>query len=628
MGLSIPAPGFHHGDRQLSRTMPAPGLHSGDAGDAVVSLIMPAPGLHRGADLALNHTQEHHMPADASTTTPPTTSTPTRVYAYHCRVTKECLPTAMDQLFKAHQYRNKLVELERARRAAVEALLQELSPDLAALEQGITNAEQRLQAALEQGAKDRAAARKRVVTAGASAEIKAAKEGLKVLRAMRKERRTALFSSEQFKSRQEAIEDQHTIACKKARAENGLYWGTYLCVEDAAKTFRKGAPPDFHRFDGCGRLAVQVQGVLTASAIRYGDDADPRVQLDTRPAEEIPDARGKNPWRRARIRIGSDEKRKPVWCDLVVKMHRPLPEGAVIKWAWIMAKRIGTHTEWSLQFVVQRAAGFEPCGRANKGTAAIDAGWRILPNGDMRSAYWVGDDGQEGQVIIPKERLDRLKKVQDLQSIRDKNFDGIKSTVKNLLAAGHTLPPEIAERMQHLHLWKATAKLAAVAIAWRPTGAGPIYDAVEAWRKQDKHLLEWESHQRQGEINWRTNLYRTFAAKLSEQYKTVVVEDTDWRTFARDQPMEADPGGFKLPDLPRRAAAVSTLHAALEARMTETVTRSAVDTTLRCHACGLVNEFDAAKHLVHTCTGCGATWDQDFNACMNLLADHTSAVVS
>jgi hypothetical protein len=572
------------------------------------------------------------MPANASTTTSPTpstTSTPTRVYAYHCRVTKQCLPTAMDQLFKAHQYRNKLVELERARRAAVEALLQELSPDLADVERAIAECEGRLAALLVEGAKERAAAGRRVIHPATAASITTYKQVLRSQRATRKDMRTALFSSEQFKSRQKLIEDQHLIAHKKARAENGLYWGTYLCVEDAAKTFRKGAPPDFHRYDGCGRLAVQIQGALPASAVRYGDDADSRVQLDTRPADQVPDARGQNPWRRARIRIGSDDTRKPVWCDLVVKMHRPLPEGAVIKWAWIMAKRIGTHTEWSLQFVVQRAAGFEPCGRANKGTVAIDAGWRILPNGDMRSAYWVGDDGREGQVIIPKERLDRLTKVQDLQSIRDKNFDGIKSTVKNLLAAGHTPPPEIAERMQHLHLWKATAKLAAVAIAWRPTGAGPIYDAVEAWRKQDKHLLEWESHQRQGEINWRTNFYRTFAAKLSEQYKTVVVEDTDWRTFARDQPMEADPGGFKLPDLPRRAAAVSTLHAALEARMTETVTRSAVDTTLRCHACGLVNEFDAAKHLVHTCTGCGKVWDQDFNACLNLLAEnHTSAVVS
>lgn len=46
----------------------------------------------------------------------------------------------------------------------------------------------------------------------------------------------------------------------------------------------------------------------------------------------------------------------------------------------------------------------------------------------------------------------------------------------------------------------------------------------------------------------------------------------------------------------------------------------AAGTTIRCAACGDVDDtWDRAAHLVHTCRTCGQRWDQDANACRNLL---------
>ena len=41
-------------------------------------------------------------------------------------------------------------------------------------------------------------------------------------------------------------------------------------------------------------------------------------------------------------------------------------------------------------------------------------------------------------------------------------------------------------------------------------------------------------------------------------------------------------------------------------------------TTITCHACGAETRWDAARYLSHRCE-CGAIWDQDHNASVNIL---------
>jgi transposase len=43
-------------------------------------------------------------------------------------------------------------------------------------------------------------------------------------------------------------------------------------------------------------------------------------------------------------------------------------------------------------------------------------------------------------------------------------------------------------------------------------------------------------------------------------------------------------------------------------------------TTQRCAVCGCEDRWDAATQVDHVCVACGRSWDQDANACRNMLA--------
>src|SRR5690606_22488963 len=98
------------------------------------------------------------------------------------------------------------------------------------------------------------------------------------------------------------------------------------------KARKNAMPPRFRRWDGSGKLAVQLQNGLPVEDA-FGDDT--RLQIDPvdpvawnspSRSERIHKNRTK-----VRIRIGS-ENRKPIWAELDIAMHRPLPKGGKIKW--------------------------------------------------------------------------------------------------------------------------------------------------------------------------------------------------------------------------------------------------------------------------------------------------------
>jgi hypothetical protein len=247
---------------------------------------------------------------------------PTIVYAFHCRVAEHSLKAVVDQQWAAHRYRNRLVEIERERRLTVEAMMREVAPDLLTSDQQITECKALLDQLYEQAMAERKASRKRVLSPDLAARIKAAKLAFKVLITTTKDRRKAVFESDDFKQRQDVIEEAHHRTLREARGSCGAYWGSYLCVEASMQDARKGAPPEFQRWDGQQLLGVQFQkGASPAEIGVYHDDGDTRAQVDM--DYKHPEGH-RNPWRKARIRIGSNG-RMPIWADLLIKPHRPIP---------------------------------------------------------------------------------------------------------------------------------------------------------------------------------------------------------------------------------------------------------------------------------------------------------------
>jgi len=258
-----------------------------------------------------------------------------------------------------------------------------------------------------------------------------------------------------------------------------------------------------------------------------------------------------------------------------------------------------------------------------QGAVAIDIGWRKIPEG-MRVAYWRGEDGRHGELVLSNYDMAGLRKPSEIRSHRDHDLDEMRPTLVSWLTAQPELPPWLKEATTHIGLWRSHKRFAHLAREWRMhrfAGDDDVYQMLEAWRRHDHHLWEYESGQRSGALNHRLDLYRCFAKELSERYEVVVLEEKFLSKVARRPEAGVDEDEAKLPREQRQRAAVSELCIALRnafCRDGDAVAVEAAGTTITCHICGALLDGDAADAVVQHCIA-GHVWDQDHNACHNLL---------
>lgn len=534
-------------------------------------------------------------------------SLPSIVYSYGALQPMSGLATVQRQLRATHLYRNALVELERVRRDQVASALRALSPDLLGMEAGLAALEDAITTAKDRLAAGNARARHRRATESDRSALRDLRVKRKSCYASVRALRIALFDSSAWTAHQVAIETEITARQKSLRSACGVYWGSYLAVEQGMGAARSGPPPRFRRWRGDGKLAVQCQGGLTVQA--FEGAADCRLQLGA--------SRGKA--RMVRFRIGSDD-RAPVWAEVPVIFHRRLPADVTIKWCYLIARRVATHLRWEMQFVVSRASGFRREDLAAHGVVGIDVGWRLVPAG-LRVAYWVAADTARDELVIPHKHLSRWSKSESLQSIRDERFNTTRSALHRWLGAVQDAPAWLRRRTETLSQWRSPARLAALILQWREQrfrGDEEIWDELEAWRKKDKHLYEWQANLGDRGIAWRLDLYRRFARDLARRFETAAIEDTDWRTLQRRPGPEAEHGDQAMREY-QRIGAPGILHTCLRHAFARVQEIRAANTTQRCSTCGVLMGADAAPLMI-TCPGCGRVWDQDENAARNLLA--------
>jgi hypothetical protein len=539
----------------------------------------------------------------------------TRVYRYGCRSPIEGADLLDEQFRRAHHYRNGLVEIEHRRRAGIAEAQRAhdvLGPLLEVVHSTETTvAEARILAALARSG------------AGDPGEVAAQRELIEVARADLSVLRWLLGWCRSRAKTDEALLIAYAAVQEKKLAEVRLlraggdapYWGTYLIVEKAAQAWQRSRePPRFHRYDGQGRVAVQLQGGLTVAEALGGDDTRLRIE----PARQIapPDtgspryaalrivygitsfftcgnARMPRGIARAiaygvvlfcragdmtpvgdyatcRIRIGSDGRR-PVWAALPVAMHRPLPADGAIKWAWIVRRRCGLRYEYELQVTVG-AESFRSAG-ARPGMIAIDVGCRDLPDGRLRIATSLDAGGERGELMARTARLssstsrgrksggrrrrrivpELLDKAEDVRSIRDKHLDEVK-----IWLGGHrrvTIDEWFLAKTEHVMRWRSPARVAVLYRDWqRHAGDEEVYAAVSAYLSRDRHLLDWESRERRGHLMRRRERYREFAARVAERYGTVVIAERDYRREERPVEEAVSTDGHGGRTIMRRAA--------------------------------------------------------------------------
>ena len=541
-----------------------------------------------------------------------------RRYVYGLRLPHEGREAAIEQMRLMARYRNRLVEIERRRRERGEASLREASPELVSIDAEIAALDGRIEAAVGEIAAANAEARRRTGTPEQREALAGLRAQRRDLYARRKALRADLYAdASPLRAALTRIDDESREEVRRSRAENGLYWGSYLVVEAAARSFRRGAPPVFRRWDGGGCVAVQIQLGMSVEEVLAG--GDPRLRI-----VPIADACGRHPTHELWLRIGSQDDRSPIWLRARATLHRPIPSGARIKWAEVHRLMIGPRDEWRLHLVLEgEADAFAPrWRRAESGMVALDLGWRRVATG-LRVACWVGDDGERGELVIGDADLRRWNVAPSLRSTRDLHFDSARRILNDWTAQqpADSLPDWFRAATETLGQWRSSPRLRELVERWgrqRFAGDEDIHVAAAEWAGKERHLHQWSAAAEAKAVRWREDLYRCFAARLARRYATAVIEDTDWREVVR-RPDSAAAESGDAARLYWRVASPGRIGQMLAERMTLRRV-PAQYTTQRCHACGEIERFNAAPRVTHTCSHCGAVWDQDESAATILLA--------
>lgn len=600
---------------------------------------------------------------------------PTLIYSYGALKPVTNLAKVDEQLLLAHRYRNKLVELELARRQAVQAAVTQHFPEYAQAQTAADLAGKAVEAECDKIRAANAAARQRTQTPEQRSQIKALSKQATELRKRARELKQLAFAKSEidgkkvfahaaFQAAMDTISTADIVARKKARAESGLYFGTYLEVEDAAKKMRVGLPPRFKRYEGEGKSSVQISGGLKVEDLAAGEHTQLRMYNPKTKTYGPPENARPNEthWVDIHYRVCS-ENRQPVWAVVPVNFQRPFPPGSVIKRAWLLRRRIGPNYKYKFQFVIDTPATPRP--ENAKGTIAFNVNWRKVNNG-IRVAVWKDSNGDTGEYVIPESIIERWKYPRIIQSYRDLNLEpnmrllrawlkgdtdsaalqqlyefwagrlerthvkarenarAVTQAIGGLMAAAGTKitqPDWLKERTATIGQWKDGARLAALVIHWRNNrfaGDEYIYTILEMWRRQDKHLWVWSAQQTAQVIRWRNWQYTKFAHDIAQKYEKAAVGDVNF----------ADMQKGKGPANETAADAALTVYRALAApgKFVEclslalpTIKLPAQNITKECNACGNVEDFDAAKTIHHACSKCGAVWDQDKNAAENIM---------
>jgi|JI10StandDraft_1071094.scaffolds.fasta_scaffold118627_2 hypothetical protein len=553
------------------------------------------------------------------------------------------------QMRLAHRYRNDLVQIERARRAAVRDVAR-AAPEVARLELEAARTDAACAKVGGQIKAARAAGRTRKDSVELIEQLKALRiEHKEVVLALREARKTARVAAEPVLAE---IEERVAAMRRGARAICGVYWGTYLMIEDADQAMRKmplydkdaePSDPRFVPWTGDGSVGVQIQGGMT------GEDTadDTRLRIESAAPPPGADPNSKRSLRRRycvlAMRVGS-EGRDPVWARWRMVMERPLPADARIKRAAVKLRRVGPREEWSVTITLETA---ERDRRVSDqvGMVGIDLGWRLMPDG-LRVAAWHGSDGASGFLTLPDTRptfhttpggrtrssalgvVDAARKVEDLSSKRDKAFNEARSAIARIEGA----PPWFELATKTISQWKSQGRLAALVRRWRDArwdGDAEAYEEAEKWRYHDHHLWAWETSQQAKALRARREVFRLFAADMAKRYARLAIEGLDLRAFARKTDDDTNETArrnrvvvapSKLREALLLAFGSAINHWAETPKGDRVVVVEAAGTTMVHHECGSVERWDQATHVSHLCSSCGEIFDQDANAAKNILA--------
>lgn len=525
-----------------------------------------------------------------------TSEAPTRIWKFSARPTDESLVHGV--LRQANRYYNELVSIERDRHQRYQEIRRRFAPELAALEEEWERLDDeagdliREQKRLRQEHWRESGEARRLLSEQIDARIKSLDAEKRRVSAAAKEHR-ATFNALLVPAREEYTRRTKELAgdagprtksivnaqvldemlgedwagawkdivrsddkahrlSLAARATCGLATGTYLQVEDAFQRAKKDSlprPPRFRRFDGSGKVTVQVRDAAFADAMT-GTTA-----LTISPAPHSPNKRGDQS-QMAVVRLDQSiprgEKRQVV---MTVKLHRRPPEDAAIKWASLFVRRIGARTVYELQLTLEHPSFAEPKRPAGlRASEHVSIGWARLDHG-VRVAHW-----SNGEVVVPNEILAQHEHAASIEGAADRHFDRAKRLLRrwmrfgpHRLTAWHRMHSDHSRgllryactefarsRLDIRNLWHAwkTDRLSRGEDLYAPScvqrrwlasrGIVNQHDRAAfwayTWARKDEHLCQLTVDSRRRFAARRDAHYRAEAIRIATEFSSVTVD--------------------------------------------------------------------------------------------------------
>lgn len=530
----------------------------------------------------------------------------TKNWVFGCRSLDGDIKQSIDAaIYAAHKYRNKLCELEIAKRARHNEMLERLVPEYVVACDAVAEAEQRVEDLFEEIQSQRMQQRTKTPTGcqHIADEIKSLKSQLKELRSERKRIKQESYKLGAVENAMADNNRQHKDECKQAKQDSGLYWGTEALVSGSCRSFSSGSPPKYKRFEGEGMLAVQLQGGMPTVRIFEENTKCYLERLSGKLAD-------------CYLRIGS-EGRAPIFAKVQVVLHRELPEDGSIKWAYLEQRKVASHTRWSVRLTIDEDVSTD---RDKSTHCAVHFGWHMEPSG-LRSALWQGSDGKRGSVILPHSHCRDYAELDEIDSRRDKLRNDATEMLADWIDTGDCIPEWLVEARKYMKKWKSPNRLPGLILKWRDERFGgdeEIFHSMNAFRKREKKL--WQNSRRLSVriFRRRKDIYRNIAKQLSDRYGVVYLGEI----AAAKLNENSDPDELKRDNTQAhrhsRWAAVSELRGFIAEKFPlHAISIPAKNVTRECHACGEVN---AVKKRKFQCSSCGKTLDVDENALANTLA--------
>lgn len=371
-------------------------------------------------------------------------------------------------------------------------------------------------------------------------------------------------------------------------SENGLYWGSYLIVEQAfAAAWKKTdvfSLVKYRSWKQGGYAGVQVQQAKRAdSFFRIEHREDPRTGKKRRGTRY-----------KISIRIGTNKKQL-IWSDPInFIMHRPLQGRPT--WAEICMHYRGEKEIWSINIICADVP--ERLDKANNGVVAIDVGWRVLEDDHLRIAFATGVDEKEEEFKLGPEWRELSNRADRIRSHRDNRLDVLKIAIPKLSIIKK--PSSVKSFLEKNEM---------------------MTDDLTVWCKKDRHLAQYEIGCRRRSEDKRRNDMRVWLRELRRKYKFVVIKNSSHKEM-KDHKTAIESG--MLPPQRRNA------HHAAPGEVIEEICKvwdrktevSIIDAngtnTTTCPECNSKME-PPDNHLWAVCERCGAREDRDRISTRNLL---------